>query len=56
MNTELSANTNLSHYPIVSRIGAGGWARCIQNNRGRCQVWNLIFVALRNFTISSLTP
>jgi serine/threonine protein kinase len=24
MNKELSANTNLSHYSIVSKIGAGG--------------------------------
>jgi len=24
MNKKLSANTNLSHYPIVKKIGAGG--------------------------------
>jgi hypothetical protein len=29
-NRELSANTNLSHYRIVSKIGAGGLGSCVQ--------------------------
>ena len=27
MNQELSTNTPLSHYRIVSKIGAAGWVR-----------------------------
>jgi hypothetical protein len=30
VNKELEANTNLSHYRIVAKIGAGGWARFIE--------------------------